>query len=80
MPRTARLALGDMIFHVLNRGSAREEIFSNERTPIEANDHLYDDHLYTVLRLRGTQLRSSHTCRASGNMAMEQSVAVAASL
>ena len=30
MPRTARLAPGGMIFHVLNRASARDEIFAKD--------------------------------------------------
>jgi hypothetical protein len=30
MPRTARHAPGDMIFQVLNRGNARDELFSKE--------------------------------------------------
>lgn len=36
MPRTARHAPGGMIFHVLNRGNARDEIFEKEaeRNPV----------------------------------------------
>src|SRR5438874_6369850 len=31
MPRTARIAPGGVIFHVINRGNARSEIFAKER-------------------------------------------------
>ncbi len=35
MPRTARVAPGDMVFHVLNRGMARMQLFE-EATDYEA--------------------------------------------
>ncbi len=31
MPRTARIAPGEVIFHVLNRANARARIFENDR-------------------------------------------------
>jgi len=30
MPRTARQSLGGMIFHVLNRGNARDRVFADD--------------------------------------------------
>ena len=31
MPRIARIVPGEMIFHVLNRGNARSQIFEHDR-------------------------------------------------
>jgi hypothetical protein len=51
MPRVARIAPGDVIFHVLNRGNARSQIFEKdsdykaferiliETTPTTVNDN-----------------------------------------
>ena len=47
MPRTARVAPGDVIFHVLNRANARSRIFENERD-YHALEHVMADTIQHV--------------------------------
>ena len=44
MPRTARQAPGEMIFHVLNRGNARDEIFNDEADYLAFEKVLLETH------------------------------------
>jgi hypothetical protein len=42
MPRTARVAPGGMVFHVINRGVGRMQIFRAERAEEERRSHKKD--------------------------------------
>ena len=43
MPRTARVAPGGMVFHVLNRGVGRGHVYQArfKSFPVETNDYFY---------------------------------------
>jgi putative transposase len=60
MPRTTRHTPGDMIFHVLNRGNAREDIFSKEDDYAAFEKVLLETQEQVFVRILGYCLMPNH--------------------
>jgi putative transposase len=60
MPRRARHAPGDMIFHVLNRGNARDELFSKEDDYAAFEKVLLETQELVFVRILGYCLMPNH--------------------
>ncbi len=60
MPRTARMAPGGMIFHVLNRGNARDQIFHKEADYLAFEKVLAETQEQIALRIVAYSLMPNH--------------------
>ena len=60
MPRTARVAPGGVIFHVLNRGNAREEIFHDDGDYAAMEQILGETQEHIAVRILGYCLMPNH--------------------